>query len=157
MRPVIPAEMTVRCWAVSGMIDKWQGETEVLKEWPAPVPSCQPQIPYGLTWASVSWWLMTRAMAWPNVTLRNTEFLHFVHWPVFWTQQHNVQNTSPETDIKCTVMIKLSLYRSRRPLGLREVEAPTFSDIWLMDGGLVVSSTCQPLLTPRKIPGTHFC
>jgi hypothetical protein len=28
---------------------------------------------------------------------------------------------------------------------------------WLTDGGEVVSLTRQPLFTPRKIPGTHFC
>jgi hypothetical protein len=39
---------------------------------------------------------------------------------------------------------------------LREIEAPTFSDIRLIDGGKVVSPTRQPLFTPRKIPGTHF-
>jgi hypothetical protein len=49
------------------------------------------------------------------------------------------------------VKVKLSLYRPWRPLGLREVEAPTFTDIRLIDGGNVVS------LTSRKIPGTHFC
>jgi hypothetical protein len=40
---------------------------------------------------------------------------------------------------------------------LREVEAPTFSDIRLTDGGKVVSPTSRPLFTPRKIPGIHFC
>jgi hypothetical protein len=40
---------------------------------------------------------------------------------------------------------------------LREVEAPTFSDIQLVDGGKVVSAMCRPLFNPRKIPGTHFC
>jgi hypothetical protein len=34
---------------------------------------------------------------------------------------------------------------------LREVEALTFSDIRLIDGGKVVSPTCRPLFTPRKI------
>jgi hypothetical protein len=53
--------------------------------------------------------------------------------------------------------VKLPLYRPWRPLGLREVEAPTFSDIWHIDGGKVVSPTRRPLFTPRKIPGTHFC
>jgi hypothetical protein len=53
--------------------------------------------------------------------------------------------------------VKLSLYRPWRPLGLREVEAPTFSDIWLIDGGKVVSPTRRPLFTPRKFPDTHFC
>jgi hypothetical protein len=53
--------------------------------------------------------------------------------------------------------VKLSLYRPRRPLGLREVEAPTFLDIRLIDGGKVVSPTRRPLFIPRKIPGTHFC
>jgi hypothetical protein len=43
------------------------------------------------------------------------------------------------------------------PLGLQEVEAPTFSDIRLTDGGKVVSPTRQLVFTPRKIPGTHFC
>jgi hypothetical protein len=37
--------------------------------------------------------------------------------------------------------VKLSLYRPWRPLGLREVETPTFSDIRLIDGGKVVSPT----------------
>jgi hypothetical protein len=40
---------------------------------------------------------------------------------------------------------------------LREVEAPTFSDIRLIDGGKVVSPMRRPLFTPRKISGTHFC
>jgi hypothetical protein len=55
------------------------------------------------------------------------------------------------------VKVNLSLYRPWRTLGLREVEAPTFSDIRLTDGGKVVSPMYWPLLTPRKIPGTHFC
>jgi hypothetical protein len=53
--------------------------------------------------------------------------------------------------------VKLSLYRPWRSLGLREVEAPTFSDIRFTDKGKVVSPKRRPLFTPRKIPGTHFC
>jgi hypothetical protein len=53
--------------------------------------------------------------------------------------------------------VKLSRYRPWRPLGLREVEAPTFLHIRLIDGGKVVSPTRRLLFTPRKIPGTHFC
>jgi hypothetical protein len=34
---------------------------------------------------------------------------------------------------------------------LREVEAPTFSNIRLIDGGKVVSTTRRPLFTPRAI------
>jgi hypothetical protein len=49
-----------------------------------------------------------------------------------------------------------SLYRPWRPLGLRGVEVPTFSDIRLIDGGKVVSPTLRPLSTPRKIPGIYF-
>jgi hypothetical protein len=44
--------------------------------------------------------------------------------------------------------VKSSLYRPWRPLGFREVEAPTFSDIQLIDGGKVVSPTRRPLSTP---------
>jgi hypothetical protein len=55
------------------------------------------------------------------------------------------------------VKVKFFLYRPWRLLGLREVEAPTFSDIRLIDGGTVVSPKGQPLFTPRKIPGIHFC
>jgi hypothetical protein len=55
------------------------------------------------------------------------------------------------------VKVKLSPYRPWRPLGLREVEVPTFSDIRLIDGGKVVSPTSRPPFTPRKIPSTHFC
>jgi hypothetical protein len=55
------------------------------------------------------------------------------------------------------VKVRISLYRLWRPLGLRKVEAPIFSDIRLTDGGKVVSRTRCPLFTPRKISGTHFC
>jgi hypothetical protein len=48
------------------------------------------------------------------------------------------------------VKVKLSLYRPWRPLGLREVEAPTFSDIRLTDGGEVVSLTRRPPFTPQE-------
>jgi hypothetical protein len=58
---------------------------------------------------------------------------------------------------KGKVKVKLSLYRSWRPLGLREVEAPTFLDIHFTDGFKVVSPTRRPLFTPRKFPSTHFC
>jgi hypothetical protein len=44
-----------------------------------------------------------------------------------------------------SVKVKLCLYRPWRPLGLREVQAPTFSDIRLTDGGKVVSPTLRPL------------
>jgi hypothetical protein len=37
--------------------------------------------------------------------------------------------------IPVKVKVKLYLYRPWRPLGLREVEAPTFSDIRLINGG----------------------
>jgi hypothetical protein len=40
---------------------------------------------------------------------------------------------------------------------IAKVEAPTFSDIRLIDGGKVVSPTRRLLFTPRKIPVTHFC
>jgi hypothetical protein len=54
------------------------------------------------------------------------------------------------------IKVKLSLYRPWRPLGLREVGAPTFSDIRLIDGGKVVSPKRRPLFTSRKISGTNF-
>jgi hypothetical protein len=53
--------------------------------------------------------------------------------------------------------VKLPLYGPWRPLELREVEALTFSDIRLIDGGKVVSPKRRPLFTPRKISGTDFC
>jgi hypothetical protein len=43
-------------------------------------------------------------------------------------------------EYKVKVKVKLSLYRPWRPLGLREVEASTFSDIHLTDGSI----GCQP-------------
>jgi hypothetical protein len=55
------------------------------------------------------------------------------------------------------INVALSLYRPWWSLGLREVEAPTFSDIRITDGGRVVSPKRWPLFTPRKVPGTHFC
>jgi hypothetical protein len=55
------------------------------------------------------------------------------------------------------VKVKLSMYRPWRPLGLREVKAPTVSDIRLVDGGKVVRPKRRPFFTPRKILDTHFC
>jgi hypothetical protein len=49
------------------------------------------------------------------------------------------------------VKVKLSLYRPWRPLMLREVRAPTFSDIRLIDGGKVVSLMRRLLFTPRIV------
>jgi hypothetical protein len=46
--------------------------------------------------------------------------------------------------------VKLSLYRPWRTLGLREVEAPTFSDIRLTDGGKFANLMRRPLFTPRS-------
>jgi hypothetical protein len=48
------------------------------------------------------------------------------------------------------VKVKLSLHKPWRLLGLREVEAPTFSDNRLIDGGKVVSPTRRPLFTPQE-------
>jgi hypothetical protein len=60
--------------------------------------------------------------------------------------------------VTCKCNVKLSLYRPWRPLGLREVEAPTFSDIRLTDGGRVLALHVGRFsFTPMKIPGTHFC
>jgi hypothetical protein len=64
--------------------------------------------------------------------------------------------TDPRTGLDDVVKVKLSLYRPWRPLRLRQVEAPTFSDIRLIDGGKVVSPTSRRLITTRKIPGNHF-
>jgi hypothetical protein len=55
------------------------------------------------------------------------------------------------------VKVKLSLYRPWSPLGLLEVQAPTFSDILLTDDGEVIGLTSRPLFTPRKIRGTNLC
>jgi hypothetical protein len=59
--------------------------------------------------------------------------------------------------LKMVKKVKLSLYRLWRPSGLREIEAPIYSDIGLTDRGKADSPKSRPLSTPRKIPGTHFC
>jgi hypothetical protein len=55
---------------------------------------------------------------------------------------HFMQSTS--------LVVKLSLYKPWRPLGLREVEASTFSDIWLIDSGKVVIPTRRSLFAPGR-------
>jgi hypothetical protein len=70
------------------------------------------------------------------------------------------KNTVADLYLNCQIgkdKVKFSLYRPWRLSGLREVEAPTFSHIRLIDGGKVVSPTRRPLFNPRKISGTHFC
>jgi hypothetical protein len=52
--------------------------------------------------------------------------------------------------------VKLSLYRPWRPLGLREVDAPTFLDIRLMVARLSALRAGR-FLPPKKIAATHFC
>jgi hypothetical protein len=47
-------------------------------------------------------------------------------------------------------MAKLTLYRPWSPLGLREVEAPTFLEFRLTDGGKVVSPRRRPLFYPQE-------
>jgi hypothetical protein len=42
------------------------------------------------------------------------------------------------------------VYRPWRPLGLREFEAPTFSDVRLTDGGKVVSLKRRQPLPPHQ-------
>jgi hypothetical protein len=49
-------------------------------------------------------------------------------------------------NLQYEVKVKLSLYKSWRPLGLWEFEAATFSDKELRDGGKIVSPTRQPSL-----------
>jgi hypothetical protein len=49
------------------------------------------------------------------------------------------------------VKVKFSLYRPWRPVRLQEVEAPTFSDIRLIDGRKVVSHMRRSPFTPRKM------
>jgi hypothetical protein len=41
--------------------------------------------------------------------------------------------------------------------GCEKSRLPNFLDNRLADGGEVVSVTRRPPITPRKIPGTHFC
>jgi hypothetical protein len=80
-----------------------------------------------------------------NGAVLRKEFIYF-HHVIFMENLAQVGGKS-----------KVILYRLWRPLGLREAEAPTFSDIRLIVGGKVVSLTHRLLFTPRKIPGTHFC
>jgi hypothetical protein len=48
--------------------------------------------------------------------------------------------------------VTFSMYWPWSPLWLREVEAPTFSDIRLTDGGKVVNPTRRPLFSPGRFP-----
>jgi hypothetical protein len=64
--------------------------------------------------------------------------------------EENINNITTTATSSCCSKVKLCLYRPWRPSGLREVEAPTFSDIRLIDGGMVVSPTRRPLFTPEK-------
>jgi hypothetical protein len=96
------------------------------------------------------------------IILSNTEKKIYWSWENYCLRNRtlglqNVQFVRTKgTDFK-GVKVKCFLYRPWSPLGLREVESPTFLGIRLIDGGKVVSPTCRPLFTLRKIPDTHFC
>jgi hypothetical protein len=124
----------------------------------APIPLCPPQIPHVLTQARaraapvgsrrLTAWAMARpfhGIYWYFCFIRNISLCHYIFHYCCCLVYSKKQK------------VKLYLYRPWRPLGLLEVEAPTFSDIRLKDGGKVVSPTRRPLFTHRKIPGTHFC
>jgi hypothetical protein len=59
-------------------------------------------------------------------------------------------NVLMKTSLSGDGNVKLSQYRPWRPLGLREVEASTFSDIRHIDGSKVVSPMRRPLFTPQE-------
>jgi hypothetical protein len=48
--------------------------------------------------------------------------------------------------------VKVSLQQAVRPMGLWEIEAPTFYTQWLIDGGKFVSLARRPSFTPKNIP-----
>jgi hypothetical protein len=49
-----------------------------------------------------------------------------------------------------------SLTAEWRPIGLLDVEAPTFFvDSWLTESSEIVTLTYRPPVTPRKIPDGH--
>jgi hypothetical protein len=53
-----------------------------------------------------------------------------------------------EVLLNLSTVVKGKRYRPWRPLGLLEVEAPTFSDTRLIDCGKVISPTHRPGLEP---------
>jgi hypothetical protein len=59
------------------------------------------------------------------------------------------------------IMVKrgkaITLTGHEGPQGCETSRFPHFLDNRLTDGGEVISLTCLPPITPRKIPGTHFC
>jgi hypothetical protein len=86
-----------------------------------------------------------------NTWICTSQFHRYLHGVVL--NQLSTGITLPPLKVK----VKSSLYRSWRPLELREIEASTFSDIRLIYGGKVVSLTRRLLFNLRKIPGTCFC
>jgi hypothetical protein len=91
-------------------------------------------------WITVLWKCMWAIFSILCATICNTLFQN-CPWDV--TNKHSyilIQNPK----------VKLSLYRLQKSLGLREVKAPTFSDIRLIDGSKVVSPTHWPLFTPGR-------
>jgi hypothetical protein len=71
-------------------------------------------------------------------------------WKVFWSESSKFV-PDHEGIWERGWKVKISLYRQWEPFTLREVEAPTFSDIRLIDGGKTLSSTRRPLLPPGRI------
>jgi hypothetical protein len=87
----------------------------------------------------------------PFYTVVSCEFLPRVmklKHPLFYSNYGCICSYAPS--YCAVVMFYVRVYRPWRPLGLREVEAPTFSDIPLIDGGNVVSPTRWPLLPPGR-------
>jgi hypothetical protein len=97
---------------------------------------------------------------------------------VYWTTRHHIPEDSTLHGLFCDVLKSNinnydgeSVNRSQKdkkrkaipvtdrrdPYGCETSKLPHFLDNRLTDGGEVFSLMHWPPLTPRKIPGTHFC
>jgi hypothetical protein len=67
----------------------------------------------------------------------------------------DIKKTRP-TEINRTKKVNYSCNRPWRPIGLRDVEAPTLLDSRLTDGGKVVSLTRRPPFAPQEVSWYSF-
>jgi hypothetical protein len=88
---------------------------------------------------------ITNSLTYAKTSCQGNRILHFEITTIY-----NRQRLHTGCQGTMEIKVKISLCRPWSTLGLREVEAPTFSDIRLIDSGKVVSPTRLPLSPPGR-------
>jgi hypothetical protein len=100
------------------------------------------------TWRRLIWWIVTIVSKESAATIFGFPFLRHIHQHSHTRPLHNTNLEDTSIRSVSKIKLKLSLYRPWRPIGLWDVEAPTFSrqsaHTWWQDYQLCVPAAFYP-------------